>query len=218
MHKKCRICIYIQNLQNNIIPHRKLGALLLFVVITASRASNQIKNMLNVSIHLLIDIIPHQWKNAKLPSFPSSSRGWNEVFHRDIISYNYNCKYESWRGISNVRRCRSRCRWSNPWGLRAQHLMKTYQDFLIRLQSVAQEFFESHVRGNLLPSRSKKNGSTVPQLNTPGSYPASNQASKQAPYQAPPVLNPTCPKSYANAASRAKGNSAPIVTLKIYKP
>ncbi|KAI1003049.1 hypothetical protein K3495_g5160 [Podosphaera aphanis] len=57
-----------------------------------------------------------------------------------------------------------------------QHLIKTYQDFLMRLQSVAQEFFESHVRGYPLPSQPKKNGSNAPQLNLSGSY--------QAPYQA----------------------------------
>ncbi|KAI1001768.1 hypothetical protein K3495_g6433 [Podosphaera aphanis] len=39
-----------------------------------------------------------------------------------------------------------------------RHLMKTYQDFLTRLQSVALEFFESHVRGYPHPLQSKKNG------------------------------------------------------------
>ncbi|KAI0995180.1 hypothetical protein K3495_g13001 [Podosphaera aphanis] len=57
-----------------------------------------------------------------------------------------------------------------------QHLMKTYQDFLMRLQSVAQEFFESHVRGYPPPSQPKKNGSYFTQLNLSGSY--------QVPYQA----------------------------------
>ncbi|KAI0996696.1 hypothetical protein K3495_g11487 [Podosphaera aphanis] len=93
----------------------------------------------------------------------------------------------------------------------SQHLMKTYQDFLMRLQSLAQEFFEGHVRGFSPPSQPKKNGSNAPQLNLSGSY--------QVPYQAaPPVPKSIRAKSYANAASKAKRNPGPIMAPKINKP
>ncbi|KAI1006659.1 hypothetical protein K3495_g1555, partial [Podosphaera aphanis] len=92
-----------------------------------------------------------------------------------------------------------------------QPLMKTYHDFLTRLQLVAQEFFESHVRGYSPPIQSKKNGSNVPQLNIPGSL--------QAPHQvAPPVPKSTRPKSYANAVSKAKGNPGPNTVHKVNRP
>ncbi|KAI0998755.1 hypothetical protein K3495_g9438, partial [Podosphaera aphanis] len=92
-----------------------------------------------------------------------------------------------------------------------QHLITTYQEFLERLQSVAQEFFESHVRGNPVSSQPKKNERVAPRAN--------HSALFQKPPPVPKTTRPQSrPSSYANAASRAKGTTAQSTAPKPSKP
>ncbi|KAI1003493.1 hypothetical protein K3495_g4715 [Podosphaera aphanis] len=94
-----------------------------------------------------------------------------------------------------------------------QHLVNTHQQFTERVQSVAQEFFDDHVRG--VP-----NATTTTQMCNNGTRPTRQQTTAAPRENTPPVLKSTRPSSYAYAASnmprrpdRAPRQIVPILPL-----
>ncbi|KAI0993285.1 hypothetical protein K3495_g14899 [Podosphaera aphanis] len=81
------------------------------------------------------------------------------------------------------------------------HLKKTYDNFLSRLQEVAQGFFESHVRGALLSRQDERHPLKPTQSTQPAGSTAYRPTSKPLP--TPNTTRPT----YAHAAAQPKSQA-----------
>ncbi|KAI1003504.1 hypothetical protein K3495_g4705 [Podosphaera aphanis] len=81
-----------------------------------------------------------------------------------------------------------------------QHLANTYQIFIERVQEVALDFLDNHVRG-LSNTAATQRGNTDTRC-------ARHQTLAAQRYTPPPVPKSTKPSSYANVAARGQGNFA----------